>query len=450
MDEILNFKNCNGYFNKMPVELKKICNLFDKKLLNYLFLKCEHIFEGENKNLDLLFKYTEDYNFASRILQKEGYKLYLSENDEKYKRLYVKFENGMLNAVHLHREISWHNLIVLNKNIIFSRCKNEFPSPEDSLLIHSAHAIFENFKVKQYDRKLLEKYKKIAKDWRYIDFHLSEYGWKKYFYRFIRDFSVPKKMVFHAYLSCLVKEPSQWFSLTSKLIKMLSRKFSLRRKGFLITLIGVNGAGKTTIANELLKVYKPLTDFLHGQKGYYFGWDPFLPTTKFLSKINKKNAHEKNNKNKNNNNNRGENLKYLYLYLEYLARYWVKIYPELRKGKIVITDRYFYDLFAQTKSENKSNKLLLKLLLFFPKPDFLFVLNAPLKTITNRDKNIKIMSQSIKKNNKRIIHSDEYLCLQKNRYLFLKKILDGEYINTSSKIDKNINLIVNKTWRKAI
>lgn len=431
----------------MPKELKRICTIFKNNNLIFNFFKCEHIFEGANKNLDLLFLYDLDYNRVSKILREQGYVLYLNEKVEKYKRMFIRFENGILSSIHLHREVAWHGLPVLDKKLIFKRSNDSIPSAEDSLLIHSAHALFENFKVKPYHKKLLEKYKKEAKDWDYINFHLSKQGWKKQFYKFIKDFSVSKNLIIETYLARLAKDPLYKFNLILKLTKSLSRKFSLKRKGLLIALIGVNGAGKTTLANELLKAYKPLTDFMHGQKGYYFGWDPFLPTTRILSKVNENNTPKLNNKVKK--HKKESSLKSLYIYMEYLSRYLFKIYPHLQRRKVVVTDRYFYDLFAQDRSKNYS-LLQYTLLKMFPKPDFLFILDAPLEFITKRDKNTKLFSKDVKRSKSRIIHSDNYLTSQKEKYYLLSKIFDEDIICTTEKIDKNIKMIISKTWGKII
>ena len=95
---------------KMPKELHRIVTLFKLQNLSYNLFKCEHIFSGENKNLDILFHTTEDYNKASQILEKEKYILYMSEKVEKYKKMYLKLNNETLTKIHLHREIAWNGV----------------------------------------------------------------------------------------------------------------------------------------------------------------------------------------------------------------------------------------------------------------------------------------------------------------------------------------------------
>src|SRR3989338_11133926 len=183
----------------MPKELQRILKLFDQHTVAYLLFKCEHILEGKNKNLDLLLKSIDDYSSASALLEQQGYVLYMNESVEKYKKMYLFFDGKTVSAIHLHREVAWHGVIALDKEKIFERAQGKIPSPEDSLLIHSAHALFENFRVKEYHRVLLEKYKQETTDWDYINQHLAQFGWKRSFYRFLPYFSLNSSIITEAY-----------------------------------------------------------------------------------------------------------------------------------------------------------------------------------------------------------------------------------------------------------
>src|SRR3989338_4950371 len=147
-------------YHYMLPELYSVVVLFHQHNLQYNIFKCEHIFAGKNDNLDILFLTEQDYHKAGSILKEQGYILYLSERIERYKEMYIKVEGAVLFAIHLHREVSWHNLRILNKRDIFQRKRQEddyisIPSSEDSLLIHVSHIIFENFSIKPYNHALL-------------------------------------------------------------------------------------------------------------------------------------------------------------------------------------------------------------------------------------------------------------------------------------------------------
>ena len=161
-------------------ELLRMINLFRRNKVDHILFKCEHILEGQNKNLDLVMRNRTDFHKASYLLEKSGYALYMPESTEKYKKMYVKVTDKLY-AVHIHREVAWHGIKAMDKEIIFERkikiAPGIFvPSPEDSLMIHVAHIIFENHKIGRTKKRLL----KIVKgkvDWKYIGGRLKKVGW---------------------------------------------------------------------------------------------------------------------------------------------------------------------------------------------------------------------------------------------------------------------------------
>jgi thymidylate kinase len=417
----------------MISEIKQALNLLNG--LNYVLFKCEHILVGVNKNVDILLS-NEDYNKASEILKENGFILYMPETIEKYKRMFVKFDSGKLTAIHLHREVAWHGVIVLDKKPILERSEFRIPSMEDSLLIHSAHAIFENFKVSKFHNKLLHNYKDKISDYSYIDTQLKKKGWKRQFDDFNKDFKVRKKTILGAYWNIFIRKPSFLKAVGVKVIKAINRKFSLRRKGQLIALIGVNGSGKSTVKHEILKLYQPLTKFVSAQHGYYFGWDQSI-FSKFLSKgLKQDNLFKKVSDEKISKFSLFHEGLFLYVYCSYLFRYLRFIYPKLRENNLVVCDRYFYDVYGQYPYSERS-----KILPFlpFPKPHFTFVLDADIDKLTSREKTGKEF---------RRVQPLEKLQGQRKRYFNLTNIKDIELINNNDNLASNINYIVDKTWGK--
>ncbi len=425
----------------MPQELQKVCNLFVKEKFQFCLFKCEHIFQGKNKNLDILFLFREEYRRASYLLEQAGFILYLPERVEKYKKMYVKFENGLVTAVHLHRQIAWHNIIILDKVPLFKRMKNNLPSPEDSLLIHTAHALFENFKVKEYQCELLSHYHQQAHDWHYINTQLIHNGWKKPFYKFIKNnYSLSKIDPLKAYRSLFLKKPRFFLALLEKIVDLLQRKLSLRRKGHLIALLGANGAGKSTTKKQLLTAYQPLTNFTLGQFGYYFGWrKSFLSRflAPFINRKGKQGIFEQVNAKKKKEFDLFQELLFMYNYVEYLWRYLKDIYPPLRQGKLVICDRYFYDLYGQYPYSKKSRILSL---LPFPRPNQTFILDADVDTLMKRDKHEE----------KRIVKTKDDLEGQRNRYHHLAEKINALMIDTASNFDHVTPKIIHESWKKYV
>src|SRR3989344_1414206 len=126
-------------------------------------------------------------------------------------------------------------------------------------------------------------------------------------------------------------------------------------KSTIICFIGTDGAGKSTLINEVKK------NLESKQKvdSVYFGWKPFLPTTKLLSLLLKKRDYQIAAKM---NSKRNERKKFSFLqeimlsyyYVEYLCRYLfqLKIAP---KGDITLVDRYFYDMYAHYRYADQSH-----------------------------------------------------------------------------------------------
>ncbi|MEK6939561.1 MAG: hypothetical protein AABX31_02430 [Nanoarchaeota archaeon] len=422
---------------KIPVELRRILGLFDQAGLAYLLFKCEHILEGQNKNLDILFRKNEDYNHASRLLDGEGYVLYMDESVEKYKKMYLFFDGKIVSAVHLHREVAWHGVRVLDKEKIFERAQGIIPSPEDSLLIHSAHALFENFKVKEYNRKLLEKYKQEAKDWNYINEQLAQFGWKKSFYQFLPQFSLKVRIILNAYGGRLRKEPLLFFALLKKVLRASARKISLKRKGHLLCVMGMNGAGKSTTKEALLQAYDPLTHFVAGQYGYYFGWKPSLLGKLFPQQKDKK-IFDTVSEEKVKSFDFFQELLFLFMYGTFLARYMKEVYPHLRGNELVICDRYFYDLYGQYPYSERS--IVLKILPI-PKPDTLFLLDAAVDAVMKRDKGGKDV---------RVVQPREKLEGQRRRYLSAGQKYGAVVLNAEENFAENISTIIMKTWKECV
>jgi thymidylate kinase len=213
-------------------------------------------------------------------------------------------------------------------------------------------------------------------------------------------------------------------------------------------LIGTNGSGKTTLTRKTLEAYKPITDFFNGQFGYYFGWDPILPFTRFASKIAKKKKKRVFDGLQQHSFSLMKEILIFYNYLEYLSRYLFMIFPKLSRKKLVITDRYFYDIYAQYgySSNSPISRLLIKM---YPKPDYIFILDAELDVLLKRDKDTGLFSD-VKRSGKRKVKSINYLTAQKKRYRQLKDMFDGYMIDTQEHIENNIRYIIKKTWARLI
>jgi thymidylate kinase len=470
---------------KTPPEIYRIISLFSANDLSYCLFKCEHIFAGENSNLDILFQTDEDYQKARQLLVKEGYSLYLSEKIERYKSMYLKIEDNNLTKIHLHRRIAWHGLIAIDHDLIFQKLISptrqiRVPSPEDSLLIHLAHALFENFQVSQPHLDLIKSLLSSNLNQDYLNHQLKGLFWKKEFFGLLKRIKnlpvhqkiliIPKSLILSVYLKSSLSGHLPVVHLLSKAFQSISRKISLRRRGTLIALVGVNGSGKTTLAHNLQRDLSPLAKFLHVRSiYYYFGWKPFTPWAKIISfllkdkktfrQLTEKDDIAKKDEIKNGDSTVTVKEKtevkfsffheaiFCYNYLEYLARYIFQVYPRLRKGDIIVSDRYFYDLYGQYpySSHSRTIRLLISL---FPRPDKTCILDTDISSLLSRK---KTSNQRQISDQERRIKPTAYLYEQKSLYAGLSKIIPSKKIYTGNILSEQISLqIVSSSWKKIV
>jgi|SRR3989344_3758548 len=210
-------------------------------------------------------------------------------------------------------------------------------------------------------------------------------------------------------------------------------------KSIIISFIGTDGAGKSTIITELKKRLEqnqqdqPLT-----VKNAYFGWKPFLPTTKLLSFILKKKNYQiadKMNSKNNSKNAPTESKKFslfqeimlCYYYLEYLSRYIFQLKLSLYKTKgktITLVDRYFYDMYAHYRYAEHSRifPLLLKMM---PKPDLTVFLTVDIQTAKERKPEMNL----------------ELLQEHYQRYHQLSTLIEAKIVRTDQELEQSVQQI---------
>jgi thymidylate kinase len=165
--------------------------------------------------------------------------------------------------------------------------------------------------------------------------------------------------------------------------------FQLKRivqpSGYCLAFCGLDGAGKTTILNQMNEIF---VDLLKSKKVFYSYWRPFfLPEMRKLfgrrnSKaiINRVAAREKPPKGK-----LMSCVKLLYYWIDYILG--ISKYGSIRnRGGIVLFDRHYIDMAVhpQRFEMNLSKGLIMFLYKFIPKADFTFFLWATSEEIYQR------------------------------------------------------------------
>jgi len=167
-------------------------------------------------------------------------------------------------------------------------------------------------------------------------------------------------------------------------------KNSLNNRGFIITFSGVDGAGKSTVIENIAlriekQLRKPVVVLRHRPS--------ILPILSVWSK-GKEKAHQdvieglpRQGKNK---SSLSSFMRFSYYYFDYLLGQFVVYFKYILRGKVVIYDRYYFDFINDSKRSNivLPKKLTSFCYKFLMKPEFNFFLFADAKTILNRKKEL--------------------------------------------------------------
>ena len=166
-------------------------------------------------------------------------------------------------------------------------------------------------------------------------------------------------------------------SFKDKILNLLRIiKRILNPTGFSIAILGPDGAGKSTVINEIMAIYLPFRrkDYFHLKPLYSKGIsstveDPhqFPPYSKLKSYI-----------------------KLLYFVYQYNFGWIKNIVPLKIKSSLVIFDRYYDDLLVDNKRYRYgASKTFAKFIRFFiPKPDLYFILTTDAKIIYKRKQEV--------------------------------------------------------------
>ncbi len=143
------------------------------------------------------------------------------------------------------------------------------------------------------------------------------------------------------------------------------------KKNIIVSLMGVDGSGKTTLAKKLNKIFK---------KSKYLHLKPYILFQDRRTVI--KNPHDQ--------KKSSATLSLLRL-LSWLISYKIFFYSK-KNIKIFFFDRYAHDVLIDPLryKHNLSETLTKFILKFFPKPNLWIFLNPPLKTIKARKQELPV------------------------------------------------------------
>jgi thymidylate kinase len=153
----------------------------------------------------------------------------------------------------------------------------------------------------------------------------------------------------------------------------------LRPTGLFIAVFGPDGSGKSTMIQNLTQQTEPLwraTDIFHWRPMLLFRRKTMRDTTQPHS-IPQRNSV-------------ASSIRVIAHLLDYWAGYWLLVRPSTVRTGAVVFDRYFDDMLVDPLRYRYGGPLWLLRFLgcFVPRPDLIFVLDAPEETILSRKQEI--------------------------------------------------------------
>ena len=440
-------------------EFKRINAIFKKNSMDTILIKSIFTFPYNSDNLDVLIR-RKDIERVKNILKNEGY-IELKNVEEPEKFLFRKFNGGKtILPIHIHTVVGWGVPFLDNEFtwkslrhcIDCSECY--IPSKEASFLITIAHEFYEDKFIKRESIEGLKRLIKEGINWDIIVEQAKARGWSDGFYLIIsllynfwkkfgesaeipseimhKNFGLIAKKKIDSITNMMTEEGikipffySKWFYykkvLRDRKKPLYTRIFNVyttlmwaielkvneylgynSQPGFLLTVSGIDGSGKTTQAEMLINALEECgirTKYIWMRYGSSRFIGKLIKLGKFLIYKNKKiNLGSKMEERKTYlKSGIGKTLWQIATAIE-LFCYSLKIRWYLFWGYFVVCDRYILDAISEmafyTRETNRYAKILS---LFFPKPNISFYLNLPLKKFAKRNSDEKELLQNFQK-----------------------------------------------------
>jgi thymidylate kinase len=360
----------------------------------------------ELKDLDVLIDRSRRQDFLE-CGARHGFQLLKARRWNPGKMCLLHWDKSGSHLFDVHELLIYQGVEYLDAKTVLARRRRMGDyfvlSPEDELLHLLFHNVLAKGEIQNKHRKRLEELFRDRLDEEYLFSHLRRYGLDKIFIEARQDFFA------------LAREPAEVEQLRSRtlrrllfkrgmnLMRRLQVKWSKRlnrliplRRGALIVFLGPDGCGKSSLTDALRSEFcraSIRTETIHlsawGQKA--------LRLHKMVSHFNPKAHRLKDKALYKGQWERSENpgtlqltrvyikglIIYLLLAIECWCCYFVFILPELRRGKIVLADRYVYDILVgyRNRPVHYLHGLRKWICKHYPRPDLTILLDAPPEVI---------------------------------------------------------------------
>ena len=381
--------------------LRKLVAEFDRQRVNHCFLRNYDFLSNESPDVDGdidILVLSEQLSLIDNTLKELGFLRgrHRGESKHIFYGRYINQHTPVL-ALDFHvDDLSWYEVPYISGSRILERKirKNGLfvPSPEDNLLMLLVHSSLNGIFKNEYIDTINTIQNSGNLDKEYVQQVLQSLWHKpflKKFWKLVLNQEYNKILTLRPYLVCslLIKrlQHSTKFLNYLYITRIKERLRPFFSRSILVSFMGVDGCGKTTTVNGLQSVLD--INSIKSDIIYMGRWrnqvSPMANASKKYGMTGLRSPKKKH----------GLPFK-LYCLLRDLAyltdmwlRYWLKLFPKMKRGHTIITDRYVYDLLLDINST-----LLCRIAVryLFPKPLIVFYLNNEPEVIRKRKKELDV------------------------------------------------------------
>ncbi len=391
-----------------------LLHLLHTQNIPYLVLR-DHPESPAMRDFDLLIDRRRSGDFM-QCARQQGFHLLKSGRLNPGKKVLLRWEKNGSHVIDLHERLIYRGYEFLDAGRVLARRRRigafDFPSPEDELLTLLWHNVLSKEEIQAKHRARLLALLAMPLEEEYLREHLQAFGLDRLFQEIRENFQAllqEPKLVQRARRRALQRLRFKPFANAVRrarlgLLGTLDGRMGARR-GALIAFIGPDGCGKSSLTNAVREEFRRAT--IATDIVYLGPWGQNqLPLFDLVRVLHLKPFHQEE-KNKRDFNRKLEvqpglvsriklflrgTLFYAFLALELWFRYWTVVLPRLRRGRIVLADRYIYDLLVGYKNRPLRHFRRLRewLCRRYPQPDFTVLLDATPEVIFARKPQFKV------------------------------------------------------------
>jgi len=385
--------------------------------IRYAILRDDLSSENFIKDLDLLVDPKVRTQFEL-IIEKHGFYLIKDGFFNPGKRVYFKktVESERAYILDVHEKLIYRGLEFMNSKQVLERIhkKNGFfyLSHEDALLSLIFHNILAKKRIQKKHQKKISYLQNKQLDHNYLYLHLRSFGLDSIFqeismkYSFACENESFVKILSKKAVRTLIRRPSNFFRVLKIYLRRHRSKFWGKSQGVILVFLGPDGAGKsTTVAaiktrleefgfncnetylgpwgHDVLNLRKRFSwlnpnPYREDYKAYYSGKVECWPGP--LKQVKKIKLQLR------------STLYYLLLVIEMWWRWVNNVMPPLRRGRIVLADRYIYDILTGYKNQPMDYHTSIRKIICncYPKADVGILLSGKPEMIIRRKSQLNL------------------------------------------------------------